>query len=55
MESLNKDQFKDDVKNRFDNRQYGISFTYRFGKQQGQSRRKASATEEEQQRVGAGN
>ncbi|MFM6924909.1 MAG: outer membrane beta-barrel family protein [Ferruginibacter sp.] len=41
--------------NRFDSRQYGLSFTYRFGKQQGQSRRKSSATEEEQQRVGAGN
>lgn len=39
--------------NRWDNRQYGVNFTYRFGKQQGQSRRK-SATEEEQQRVGAG-
>ncbi len=43
------------IRNRWDNRQYGVSFTYRFGKQQGQSRRKASATEEEQQRVGAGN
>ena len=43
------------IKNRWDNRQYGINFTYRFGKQQGQNRRKASATEEEQQRVGAGN
>jgi len=43
------------VLNRFDSRQYGINFTYRFGKQPGQSRRKASATEEEQQRVGAGN
>jgi iron complex outermembrane recepter protein len=39
--------------NRWDNRQYGINFTYRFGKQQGQSKKK-SATEEEQQRVGAG-
>ncbi|MEP7237598.1 MAG: TonB-dependent receptor [Ferruginibacter sp.] len=43
------------VRNRFDSRQYGVNFTYRFGKQQGQSRRKQSATEEEQQRVGAGN
>ena len=43
------------VLNRFDSRQYGVNFTYRFGKQQGQSRRKSSATEEEQQRVGAGN
>ncbi len=42
------------IRNRWDNRQFGVSFTYRFGKQQGQSRRKASATEEEQQRVGAG-
>lgn len=44
-----------DIRNRWDNRQYGINFTYRFGKQQGQSRRRSSATEEEQQRVGAGN
>ncbi len=42
------------IRNRWDNRQYGVTFTYRFGKQQGQSRRR-SATEEEQQRVGAGN
>lgn len=42
------------IRNRWDNRQYGVNFTYRFGKQQGQTRRKASATEEEQQRVGAG-
>jgi iron complex outermembrane recepter protein len=42
-----------DIKNRWDNRQYGVNFTYRFGKQQGQARRR-SATEEEQQRVGAG-
>lgn len=44
-----------DIRNRWDNRQYGVNFTYRFGKQQGQSRRRSSATEEEQQRVGAGN
>ncbi|HMC98770.1 MAG TPA: outer membrane beta-barrel family protein, partial [Ferruginibacter sp.] len=43
------------IKNRWDNRQYGVNFTYRFGKPQGQSRRRSSATEEEQQRVGAGN
>lgn len=43
------------IKNRWDNRQYGINLTYRFGKSQGQSRRRTSATEEEQQRVGAGN
>ncbi len=42
------------IRNRWDNRQYGVNFTYRFGKPQGQSRRKSSATEEEQQRVGAG-
>ncbi|MEO6490429.1 MAG: TonB-dependent receptor [Ferruginibacter sp.] len=43
------------IKNRWDNRQYGVNFTYRFGKQQGQqSRKRASATEEEQRRVGAG-
>ena len=42
--------------NRWDNRQYGINFTYRFGKQQQQQRRRASATAEEQSRVGsAGN
>lgn len=45
-----------DITNRWDNRQYGINFTYRFGKQQRQQqRRRPSATEEEQQRVGAGN
>ena len=43
------------IKNRWDNRQYGVNLTYRFGKSQGQSRHRASATEEEQQRVGAGN
>lgn len=44
-----------DIANRWDNRQYGINFTYRFGKQQRQQqRRRPSATEEEQQRVGAG-
>ncbi len=42
------------IANRWDNRQYGVNLTYRFGKQQGQSRRRQSATEEEQQRVGAG-
>lgn len=41
------------LRNRWDNRQYGINFTYRFGKQQGPSKKK-SGTEEEQQRVGAG-
>ena len=43
------------IKNRWDNRQYGVNLTYRFGKPQVQSRRRTSATEEEQQRVGAGN
>lgn len=41
--------------NRWDNRQYGINVTYRFGKQQNQNRRRSSATEEEQKRIGAGN
>lgn len=40
------------VRNRWDNRQYGVNFTYRFGKSQGQTRRRASSSEEEQQRVG---
>ncbi len=40
-----------DLLNIRDNRQYGASFTYRFGKQQKQSQKKA-ATEEEQRRVG---
>ncbi len=43
------------IRNRWDNRQYGVNFTYRFGKQQGQNRRRSSATEDEQNRVGAGN
>jgi len=43
------------ITNRWDNRQFGANFTYRFGKQQGQSRRRSSATEDEQRRVGAGN
>jgi iron complex outermembrane receptor protein len=38
--------------NRFDSRQYGINFTYRFGKQQGQNKKRSGA-EEEQQRVGS--
>jgi len=42
------------IKNRWDNRQFGASFTYRFGKQQSQQKKKASL-EEESQRVGAGN
>lgn len=41
------------IRNRWDNRQYGVTFTYRFGKQQ-QQRRRASATAEEQSRVGNG-
>ena len=43
------------IKNRNDNRQYGVNFTYRFGTSQGQSRRRASATEDEQRRASAGN
>ncbi len=42
------------IRNRWDNRQYGVNLTYRFGKPQGQTRKRTSATEEEQQRVGAG-
>lgn len=42
------------IKNRWDNRQYGVNFTYRFGKPQRPTRSRASATEEEQRRVGAG-
>ncbi|MEO8770086.1 MAG: TonB-dependent receptor [Ferruginibacter sp.] len=41
------------IQNHWDNRQYGVNFTYRFGKQQ-QQRRRASATAEEQSRVGSG-
>ncbi len=44
-----------DIRNHWDNRQFGINFTYRFGKQQGQAKRRSSSNEEEQQRVGAGN
>ncbi len=43
------------IRNHWDNRQYGVNFTYRFGKQQGQQNRRKSSTEEEQKRVGAGN
>ncbi len=43
------------MNNRWDNRQYGINFTYRFGKTQIQQRKRSSGSEEEQQRVGAGN
>lgn len=45
------------LNNRWDNRSFGASFTYRFGKTQvGQPRRRTSATAEEEQRVGgAGN
>jgi iron complex outermembrane recepter protein len=42
------------LRNRFDSRQYGVSFTYRFGKQFKPTNRRNSATEEEQRRVGAG-
>lgn len=38
-----------------DQRQVGVTFTYRFGKAQGQQRRKASASQEEQNRVGSAN
>ncbi len=43
------------IRNRWDNRQYGATFTYKFGKQF-QVRRRTTASEEEQSRVGgAGN
>ena len=44
-----------DINNRWDNRQYGVSFTYRFGTQQNQQRKRSSATEDEQRRVGSQN
>lgn len=40
------------VHNKWDNRQFTASFTYRFGKAQQQARRRAAATQEEQNRVG---
>lgn len=40
------------VHNKWDNRQVTVSFTYRFGKAQQQARRRAAATQEEQNRVG---
>lgn len=42
------------IRNRWDNRQVTITFTYRFGKttQQNQNRRRNSASQEEQNRVG---
>ncbi len=42
------------IRNRWDNRQYGVNFSYRFGKQSGQQRKRTTGVEEEQQRVGAG-
>lgn len=45
------------IQNRWDNRQITVSFTYRFGKngqQQTPQRRRSSATQEEQNRVGQG-
>lgn len=43
------------VQNRWDNRQVTMTFTYRFGKNgQGQQRRRTSASQEEQNRVGQG-
>jgi len=45
------------VRNRFDARSIGATFTYRFGKtaQQNQQRRRSNATQDEQNRVGGAN
>lgn len=44
------------VTNRWDNRRVGLNFTYRFSKGQNvQARRRTSASQEEQNRVGGGN
>lgn len=56
--STNYDIISTTVRNRWDNRQITTSFTYRFGKQNGPSgspRRRNSASQEEQNRVGQGN
>jgi iron complex outermembrane recepter protein len=43
------------ISNRWDNRMLGATFTYRFGKQASQqARRRSSASQDEQNRVGAG-
>ena len=43
------------IENRWDNRSYGATFTYRFGKQANQqARRRNAASQDEQNRVGAG-
>ncbi|MBI3138429.1 MAG: TonB-dependent receptor [Sphingobacteriales bacterium] len=51
------DVIKTRVQNRWDNRQVTASFTYRFGKNnaQNQPRRRNSASQDEQNRVGQGN
>ena len=56
--STNYDIISTTVRNRWDNRQITTSFTYRFGKSNGQSapaRKRNSASQEEQNRVGQGN
>jgi iron complex outermembrane recepter protein len=56
--STNYDVISTSVRNRWDNRQLTASFTYRFGKTNGQGnqqRRRNSATQDEQNRVGQGN
>ncbi len=44
------------IRNRWPNRQYGVSFTYRFGKAQNNApaKRKTGSSQDEQKRVGAG-
>ena len=56
--STNYDVISTSVRNRWDNRQVTASFTYRFGKTNGQGnqqRRRNSASQDEQNRVGQGN
>ena len=55
--STNYDIISTTVRNRWDNRQITTSFTYRFGKSNGQSappRKRNSASQDEQNRVGQG-
>jgi len=55
--STNYDIISTTVRNRWDNRQITASFTYRFGKSNGQStppRKRNSASQDEQNRVGQG-
>lgn len=55
--NTNYDVVSTSVKNRWDNRQLTVSFTYRFGKTNntGPQRKRNSASQDEQNRVGQGN